>query len=127
MMILGRVPFQAIEWANNTRAWSVEDMSIDHRCFNGFMTKQFLNLSNIITSHQQVSSKGMAKNVGRDMFGDIRPGAGTIQWRLENASFVVVPHVAICCCFMNDTSRRENPLPFSVPKDLLVFAMKGAG
>jgi len=42
---------------------SIEDMSIDHRRFNTFMTQQFLDGADVIAVFGQVSGKTVAQGV----------------------------------------------------------------
>jgi len=48
---------KSIGRAANTCRATIEDMSIDHRCFDVIMSKEFLHCSYIVATFQQMSAK----------------------------------------------------------------------
>jgi hypothetical protein len=52
---------KSIDRALNTDWPTVKDMGVDHRRFDIIMTKKSLSGSDIITTFEQVSGKGMAE------------------------------------------------------------------
>lgn len=59
---------QTVSRAADTTSASVQDVCVDHCRANVFVTKQFLNSTNVVTIGQQVGSEGMAKGVTGDSF-----------------------------------------------------------
>jgi len=52
-----------IEWSAIASATSIEDMGVDHRRFDTFMTQQFLDGADVIAVFEQVSGKPVVQGV----------------------------------------------------------------
>ena len=57
-----------IEGACNSSWTLVQNMSVDHRCFDTLVSKKFLNCPYIIIVFKKVSRKGMPECVWCDLF-----------------------------------------------------------
>jgi len=55
---------------------TVEHMSVDHGCFDVFVTEQFLDCANVVAVFQQVGGEGMTEGVRGDAFLDPRLAGG---------------------------------------------------
>ncbi len=52
-----------IQWAAHTPAATFDDMGVDHRGLDVFVTKQFLNGANIVTILQQMGGERVATGI----------------------------------------------------------------
>jgi hypothetical protein len=65
-----------IEGATDGEAAAVEDVGIDHRCSDVFVTEEFLHEADVVAAFEQVDGKGVAQGLWCDTLGDPRRASG---------------------------------------------------
>lgn len=71
-------------------ASTIEHMGINHRSFDIFVTKQFLDGADVVAILQEVSSEGMAEGVTTDPFCDFGTSDGLLKGFLESTFVQVI-------------------------------------
>ncbi len=61
---------QRIHWVSHSPPATIQDVSVDHRCFHILMPEQFLNRSDVVPIFEQMRSEGMSQRVGGCVFGN---------------------------------------------------------
>lgn len=62
---------------------SSQDMGIGPRCLHGFVTKEFLNGSDVLSVFQEMRREGTAEGVAGGMLGETPRGGCHIEDSLE--------------------------------------------
>jgi hypothetical protein len=81
-------PKSVVERTDDALA-AIQDMCVDHRCFDMLVPEQLLDRSNVLAAFKQTRRKCMAKRVDADRLGDLRTCAGKLDC-FAQSSFVDV-------------------------------------
>src|SRR5690606_580063 len=100
-----------IERTDGTRRAAADDVRIDHRRTDIFVTKELLDRANVLAVLEEMSREAMTERMARDWFGDAR-GQGSLSEGALNRFLMQVPaHLHALSANLDVPVGREDELP----------------
>lgn len=105
----------------------VQDMGVDHRCADIFVTKKLLYSTNIITGLKQVRSKGVTECVATSMLDNSSFADCFLDGPLKDCLVGMMPPFFTGLCVLPSGFLWEDPLPAPFLRCIGIFAVKRTG